>query len=87
MTGLPFGGHPLQVDSTTLAMWSYLKAQFGYQVPAQVFQKIASLPDEWLQRVLDAAPQQWIAGFSPKPTIEFWVQHRQQRCNEAMSLL
>jgi hypothetical protein len=87
MTGLPFGGHPLQSNSTTLAMWSYLKAQFGYQVPAQVFQKIALLPNDWLQRVLDAAPSHWLVGFDPKPTIDFWMQHRQQRCTEAMSLL
>lgn len=87
VTGLPFGAHPLHRNSSTLKMWAYLKAQFGYQLPVQIFQKINSLPDDWLQRVLDAAPLHWLAGFDPKPTIEFWVQHRQQRCSEAINLL
>jgi hypothetical protein len=50
-------------------------------------QKIADLPDNWLERVLDAAPAQWIADFNAQPTIDFWVHHRQQRCTEALSQL
>ena len=87
ITGLPFGGHPLHSQSATMKMWSYLKAQFGYQIPSKIFQKISSLPDDWLKQVLDAAPAHWLAGFDPKPTIEFWVHHRQQRCTEAINLL
>jgi len=87
VTGLPFGAHPMPLDCQTHNWWRYFKGQFAYQAPAQAMQKIADLPDDWLQRVLAAAPAQWIAGFDVQPTIDFWVQHRRQRCTEALSLL
>ena len=87
LTGLPFGAHPIGNHSNTLNWWSYFKGQFGYQAPAPAMQKIADLSDDWLERVLDAAPAQWLAGFDAQPTIDFWVHQRRQRCTEGLSLL
>ncbi len=87
LSGLPFGSFPLGATTNTLNMWKHLKGHFGYAPPADAFRKIASLPDDWIEQVLTAAPPQWIASFDPGPTIEFWVHHRQKRCADAMSLL
>lgn len=87
LSGLPFGLFPLAPTTNTLGMWKYLKGHFGYAAPADAFQKIAALPNDWIEQVLYAAPHQWVATFDPQPTIDFWVHQRQKRCADAMSLL
>ena len=87
MTGLPFGVRPMPNGCHTTTSWKYFRGQFGYQLPAQTFQKIIDLPDEWLERVLRAAPFQWLESFDVDSTINQWVLYRQERCTQAMNQL
>lgn len=87
LTGLPFGDMPMVEGTATFLTWQYLKGQFGYQAPVQAIQKIADLPEDWLARVFNEAPKQWLAGFDSEPTINFWKHQRRKRCIQALSLL
>jgi hypothetical protein len=86
-TGLPFGIWPIPGEAKTMNSWHYFREQLDYQLPVQTFQKIMDLPDEWLERVLIAAPKQWLASFDVESTISYWVKQRYERCNQAINQL
>jgi hypothetical protein len=85
--GLPFGAFPLNSEHATMRMWDYLKNTFAYSSPVLAMKKIESLPDDWLDNVINAAPPQWHAGFDIASTITFWKTQRQARCASALAML
>jgi hypothetical protein len=87
ISGLPFGAFPLNSNHATVQMWGYLKNTFSYSSPVLAMKKIESLPDDWLETVINVAPPQWYAGFDTEPTITFWKTQRKARCASALAML
>jgi hypothetical protein len=85
--GLPFGKFPLTENHATIQMWTYLKTVFSYTRPNASMAKIGELPDDWLEKVVQRAPPQWVDGFDMEPTIKFWKTQRQGRCKAALEML
>lgn len=85
--GLPFGNFPLSENDRTVQMWRYLKSTFSYTRPEVSMLKIGELPDDWLEKVVQLAPPQWVDGFDIEPTIVFWKTQRQARCKAALEML
>lgn len=87
LLGAPFGIESLDSGSNTMLMWNYLKSTFQYSLNGAILNKIENLPNDWMEKIIAAAPPEWIVGFDKSATINYWINNRKVRCQTVRGLL
>lgn len=74
--GEPFGDTEALRDSQTSRWWSFFKRHLNVTADLGVLQRIATLPDDWLRRVVESAPGSWASCVDLQGTYDYWETHR-----------
>lgn len=75
--GWPLPDLPLN-SCNTLQYKPFWQTHFGYNKPDAVLDRIDALPDEWMERTLDALPPAWIGDIERADLIQWWIARGRQ---------
>jgi hypothetical protein len=73
--GEPFGNTEALRDSKTQKWWATFK-RMKTQPDCAPLDKISALNDDWLEKVIDAAPSEWVNGINKQVVLEYWKTRR-----------
>ena len=74
--GEPFGSTDVLPGSQTDRWWRFFKHCLKVQPDLAALQRIAQLPDDWLEAVVSAAPDCWSRCIDLPGTYDYWRHHR-----------
>lgn len=78
-TGHPFGDTSKLVKSNTHSWWKHFRGRMKVQGDFSALEKIGSLPDDWLTKVITSAPKEWVKGLDIHSIDTFWRNDRASR--------
>lgn len=75
--GMPFGNTEALRDSHTQKWWKGFKAM-GAVPDLALLEKLADLGDDWLDRVVSAAPAAWSVPIDCPAVLAYWIRRRER---------
>ncbi len=73
--GAPWGTPP-DTQSNTAQWWGFLHKSMGLMPDGASMQAAMGLPDDWLESVLNEAPQEWKSHLDIGSIVDFWRNRR-----------
>lgn len=86
-TGLPMGDLSCLDNSQTSQWWAHFSKNLKVVTSAKVVDKIASLPDNWLNAVVTESPYQWYSTVDLNALNAAWQTQRITRLSQATTWL
>lgn len=83
----PFGPFPMPENSTTAGAHAFMTDQkiFDQSTFKDALDSLKGLSDDWLKRVLDAAPSDWFVSVDKQQLLDWWDNDRSARLSEIHS--
>jgi hypothetical protein len=79
VTGLPFGNTDSMNNSLTAQWWQHFRRNMAVQADHSALNRVQELPNDWIIKTLNEAPDPWLGGVNPVTIDAFWRNNRDHR--------
>ena len=79
VTGLPFGNTDSMNNSLTAQWWQHFRRNMAVQADHSALNRVQELPNDWIIKTLNEAPDPWLGGVDPVTIDAFWRNNRDHR--------